>query len=177
MLSLLITGTVLLAGLSDAMLASSQGAVLANQVSAKRSEIVRRATAAHDAEKRHSKEPYCQDPHYTQSDLNDCAARELRTSLTYYHAYADAIAQLLEMQVADAKEIDQTPYRKASLAFRSAETSWQDYSDKACRAVASQNEGGSMQPLTDLSCREELTQRHMEELATVFSFLWDASER
>lgn len=30
-----------------------------------------------------------------------------------------------------------------------------------------------MQPLTELSCREELTQRHMEELAAVFSFLWD----
>jgi hypothetical protein len=34
-----------------------------------------------------------------------------------------------------------------------------------------------MQPLTDLSCRGELTHRHMEELATVFSFLWDPSER
>jgi len=174
MFSPLITGTILLAGLlSSAMLGSSHRAVLANKVSAKRAEALRRATDAHDAEKRHSKQPYCQDPHYTQSDLNDCAARELGTSLTYYRAYTDAIAQLLEMQVAEDLKIDQAPYRKASLAFRSAETSWQDYSDKACRAVASQNEGGSMQPLTYLSCRVELTNRHMEELATVFSFLWD----
>ncbi len=169
--------TLLAALLFLGMVAPSHGAILKNQVSGKRSEAVRRATAAHDAEKRHSKQPYCQDPHYTQSDLNSCAARELGTSLTHYRAYIDAIAQLLEMQVADAHEADQTPYKKASLAFRSAETSWQDYSDKACHAVASQNEGGSMQPLTDLSCRMELTQRHMEELATVFSFLWDSSER
>lgn len=169
--------TLLAALLSFVMVTTSHGAVLEVQVSGKHTETVRRATAARDAEKRHSRQPYCQDSHYTQSDLNACAARELRTSLTHYRSYIDAIAQLLEMQVADAHEADQTPYKKASLAFRSAETSWQDYSDKACHAVASQNEGGSMQPLTDLSCRVELTQRHMEELAIVFSFLWDSSER
>jgi uncharacterized protein YecT (DUF1311 family) len=154
-----------------------QGAVSATSFSTKRSRLVERAVAAHAAEKLHSKQPYCQDPHYTQADLNACAARELQTSLTHYRAYIDAIAQLIQMQVTDVNGTDQMPYRKASLAFRNAETSWQDYSDKACRAVASQNEGGSMQPLTDLSCRKELTQRHMEELATVFSFLWNPSEK
>ena len=81
------------------------------------------------------------------------------------------------MQESDHAGIDPTPYRNVSLAFRAAEASWQAYSDGVCRAVASQNEGGSIQPLTDLSCREELTQRHMEELGTVFAFLWDPSER
>lgn len=178
MLSSLTSATILLAGfLPHGTAASGQGAIPATQVLAKRAQIVSKATAAHAAEERHSKQPYCQNPHYTQADLNACAARELQTSLTYYRAYTAAIAELLAMQAADARGIDQGPYRNASLAFRSAETSWQDYSDKACRAVASQNEGGSMQPLTDLSCREELTRSHMEELARVFSFLWDPSER
>ena len=178
MLSLPALTTIILAALFfHETPASGQDAVSATEVSVKRSELVGKATAAQTAEKRHSKQPYCQNPHYSQADLNACAARELQTSLTHYRAYIDAIGQLLEMQVAGTDGVDQTPYRKASLAFRTAETSWQAYSDKACRAVASQNEGGSMQPLTDLSCREELTQRHMEELATVFSFLWEASER
>ena len=176
--SSLASSITLLAGLLFlGTVASGQGRTSSNQIAAKRAEVVEKATAAHAAEKRHSKQPYCQNPHYTQTDLNECAARELQTSFTHYRAYVDAIAQLLEMQEADADGIDQTPYRKAALAFRTAETSWQGYSANACRAVASQNEGGSMQPLTDLSCRDELIQRHMEELATVFSFLWNPTER
>lgn len=178
MLSPLASRVFLLAGLlAHGKATSGQDAVQATQISAKRSVLVGKATAAHAAERRHTKQPYCQDPHYTQSDLNACAARELQTSLSNYGAYTDAIARLLEMQEADHAGVDPTPYRKASLAFRTAETAWLAYSDRACRAVASQNEGGSMQPLTDLSCRDELTQRHMEELATVFGFLWDPSKR
>ena len=178
MASLLASSTILLAGfLSHGTATSRQIAVPAPRMSATRADVLEKAAAAHAAEKRHSEQPYCQNPHYTQTDLNACAARELETSLSNYRAYIHAIAQLLEMQAADVNGIDRTPYRNAALAFRAAETSWQAYSDKACRAVASQNEGGSMQPLTDLSCRMELTQRHMEELATVFSFLSDASER
>lgn len=177
MLSLLASCALLVGLLFPATVALGQGRTSNKQIAAKRSEVVGKAIFAHAAEKLHSQQPYCQNPHYTQADLNECAARELQISLTHYRAYIDAIAKLLEMQEADADGIDQNPYRKAALAFRTAETSWQDYSDKACRAVASQNEGGSMQPLTDLSCRRELTQRHMEELATVFSFLWDPSER
>ena len=105
------------------------------------------------------------------------AARELQTSLTYYETASNTIMQLLALQVADNVSIDSTPYRKAALVFGKAESSWKDRYVQACHAVASQNDGGSMQPLTDLSCREGLVQRHMEELATVFSFLWDPSER
>ncbi len=177
MFPLLASSALLVGLLFPATVALGQGRTSSKQIAAKPSEAVGKATAAHAAEKIHSQQPYCQNPRYTQTDLNECAASELRTSLTHYHAYIDAIAKLLGMQEADANGIDQNPYLKAALAFRTAETSWQDYSDKACRAVASQNKGGSMQPLTDFSCRGELTQRHMEELATVFSFLWNPSER
>ena len=178
MISIVALSVILLAGLLPrGALAQGRDAVLSSAISARRSELIAKATTAHAAEKRHSKKPYCQDRHYTQGDLNACAARELGIDLTYYRVFSDAIAQLIEIQEADAREVDPVPYRKASVEFRTAEKSWQDYSDKACSAVASQNEGGSMQPLTDLSCRVQLTQRHMEELATVFSFLWDSSDR
>jgi len=155
---------------------SPQARLPASQVATKRSVLVKEANGALGAERHHAKQPYCQNPHYSQMDLNQCAARELRTSLIHYQTYSSAITQLLELQVADEVSIDPTPYRKAALTFGKAESSWKDYYVQTCHAVASQNEGGSMQPLTDLSCREDLIQRHMEELATVFSFLWDPSE-
>jgi uncharacterized protein YecT (DUF1311 family) len=157
--------------------ASPQGTLTPVQVASMRSVLIKEAAGALGAERDHAKQPYCQNPHYSQTELNECAARELRISLTHYQTYSDTITQLLELQVADDASIDPTPYREAALTFGKAESSWKDYYVQTCHAVASQNEGGSVQPFTDLTCREDLVQRHMEELATSFSFLWDPSER
>jgi uncharacterized protein YecT (DUF1311 family) len=132
--------------LSPEIGASQRVALPVSQVAAKRSALVTDAAGALRAERDHAKQPYCQDPHYNQMALNECAARELRVSLTNYQAYTDAIMQLLALQVAEDTSIDPTPYREAAATFGKAESSWKDYYVQTCNAVASQDEGGSIQP-------------------------------
>ena len=55
-----------------------------------------------------------------------------------------------------------------SEAFDSAQEKWVEYRDAQCRAVASQYEGGSLQPVLFLTCRLELTNVRLEYVRQLF---------
>jgi uncharacterized protein YecT (DUF1311 family) len=91
----------------------------------------------------------------TQAAMNECAGDEL--------ARADSVLneryrQLLRVFAAE-------PERLARL--RAAQRAWIPFRDAHCEFVASEFEGGTMQPMIDALCTADLTAQRADELAEI----------
>jgi uncharacterized protein YecT (DUF1311 family) len=86
----------------------------------------------------------------TQTEMNLCAARELRT--------ADAELNRVYQQLTGALE----PDLRASL--RTAQRAWIAFRDADCRSEAAEYEGGSMQPMVLSSCLADRTRDRTAQL-------------
>ena len=84
----------------------------------------------------------------TTYQMRQCASRDLtaaRTELDRYLAEARRVAGKRSM-------------------LDSAQSAWERYRDISCRSAASQYEGGTMQPLVEVSCLAERTRARIREL-------------
>lgn len=93
----------------------------------------------------------------TQHDMNQCA----------YQGWMAADGDLNDtykwaMQVARGWSDG------AAEALRNAQRAWIPYRDAACEAEGYLFEGGSMQPLIVMSCKEHLTRQRTEEMRAVY---------
>lgn len=90
---------------------------------------------------------------------NDAATTvELRLCLSEAHEAADAELNEVYGQLRDARGGD------FMARVRDAQRAWIPFRDAACEAEAALYEGGSMQPVAQISCLTRLTQRRSEDL-------------
>jgi len=115
-----------------------------------------------------AKRDICQNPHYTQADLNECFAEEAhRIDASYIHLVR-ILGALLREQTVDDRSTDAPP-SIAPKQFDSAESSWQSYRKSTCTAVAFQYDGGSMQPMQFSGCFAAVTVAHMKEIVPLYA--------
>lgn len=101
------------------------------------------------------------------SRIGQCLADEGKITEQNYLAYIRSIGALLRLGTVTP----QSPPQK--LSFDLAEEAWQEYREKSCRSMATQWEGGDEAPVAYVDCRLKLTWNHMNELADLYSDLWD----
>lgn len=88
----------------------------------------------------------------SQQDMNQCAG-----------ATAKAADQALNYRYRQAME--NAPDDIAQAKLRAAQRAWIPYRDAACEAAADEARGGSLAPLLEQSCREQMTSRRALELS------------
>lgn len=103
------------------------------------------------------------------AQIGRCLDDELAATEKGYLAFVRSIGALLRVT---ARQNSAQPLQK-KLPFDLAEEAWQIYRDKSCASMASQWEGGDQAPVADGDCRLKLTWNHMNELAELYSDLWD----
>jgi uncharacterized protein YecT (DUF1311 family) len=100
----------------------------------------------------------------SQMDMNQCAHQ--------FFQYADEDLNLAYQQArATLKQFDSDAVgdnAKGAKMLRDAQRAWIDFRDNACAAEAYLYQGGSIQPLIDLSCKERLTRQRTEGLRSAF---------
>jgi len=108
------------------------------------------ATASISAQKRKKSGP-CANPQ-TQSEMNMCAGQDFKA--------ADAVLNQVYQQLV-AKLDDE---EKALL--KDAENAWLKYRDTNCEFVGDQYKGGTMRPMVEAGCLEDMTKKRTTELRT-----------
>jgi uncharacterized protein YecT (DUF1311 family) len=88
----------------------------------------------------------------TQTDLNECAARE-------YKKHDTAMNEIYRQLLAKLTDANQ----KALLV--EAERTWIAYRDKFCAFQSSGTAGGSIHPMIEIGCLDEKTGVHSAELS------------
>ncbi len=84
----------------------------------------------------------------TTAEVRSCASERLRAAEKEMRRYLEA-----------ARQVARPPS-----TLDSAQAAWVAYRDQACRAAASQYEGGSLQPVVMLDCRLRLARERTLEL-------------
>lgn len=103
------------------------------------------------------------------SRIAQCLADEGKVTEQDYLIYIRSIGALLRLGSGTAS----TPLPPKRLSFDLAEEAWQQYRDKSCSSMATQWEGGDQAPVAYSDCRLKLIWNHMDELADLYSDLWD----
>jgi len=110
--------------------------------------ILMLTTASISAQKRKKSGP-CANPQ-TQSEMNMCAGEDFKA--------ADAVLNQVYQQLV-AKLDDE---EKALL--KDAENAWLKYRDTNCEFVGDQYKGGTMRPMVEAGCLEDMTRKRTTEL-------------
>jgi uncharacterized protein YecT (DUF1311 family) len=106
-------------------------------------------------------------------EIRNCLQAEINTTQNNYQIYLRSIGGLLRLKAPG----DIPPPRAAQPPdigkdFDLAESAWSTYRDQQCEAVSDQFYGGTMRGGAELTCKQELTRRHMHELESVYRDLW-----
>jgi uncharacterized protein YecT (DUF1311 family) len=125
-------------------------------------ELHRQAEQAVDAERKHAKVDLCPKA-MTTFAINECMARELKTSDANYNKLVMALGALLRSS--------RTEPVHGRIPFDDAEAAWMIYREKACAAAGWVNEGGSMRPMVEMGCEISVVQHHMDQLWELYSDL------
>jgi uncharacterized protein YecT (DUF1311 family) len=131
-----------------------------------------RGTVALTAEYAREKTGDCNDAKSTV-DINECLSREIGKTQKNYEAYVRAIGGLLRLSEPGEPTngaADQAP--DMGKEFDQAELAWSSYRETQCRTASDQYFGGTMRPGAFLSCKQEVTRRHMHELESLYEDLW-----
>jgi uncharacterized protein YecT (DUF1311 family) len=124
-----------------------------------------RALSAVEAEREHMKRSLCPKA-MTTLEINQCFAAEVAISDANYLKLERAIGAMLR---AGDERVD--PAKQVRLPFDDAESAWQLYKEKACKAAGWVNEGGTIVPMVEMGCAMTVTHQHMEELWILYSDL------
>jgi hypothetical protein len=157
---------------SIAILLCVSVALAQNQPNAARSRYRQQGTEALTKEQTRNRANLCTDAEKGgNAQIGQCFADQGKITEQDYVAYIRAIGALLRL--GSGTESAQLPQKR--LPFDLAEEAWQQYRDKSCASMATQWEGGDQAPAAYSDCRLKLTWNHLNELADLYSDLWDAS--
>ncbi len=130
-----------------------------------------RGTTALNAEYTREKAGDCPNAASTV-EIGNCLQAEIKITRDNYQTYVRAIGGLLRLKAPGDIPLSATGPPDTGKDFDVAESSWSTYRDKQCEAVGDQFYGGTMRGGAELSCKQELTRRHMHELASLYTDLW-----
>ena len=128
-----------------------------------------RGSKALEAENAREKSESCGKSQSTL-EANKCLALEWEITEKNYKEYAIAIGGLLRLDAPDNTEPVQPP--SLGKRFDQAELLWNRYKEAQCDVSSDQYFGGSIRPSIFLTCKQELTRRHMHELEDLYKGLW-----
>ena len=99
----------------------------------------------------------------TQADMTNCAGQDFENAdkelnVVYKKAMASQVA--LDKQSAEISP----DYVGAVKALKKAQRAWIDYRDGQCEGMSYQAAGGTMQPMLELGCKADLTNKRIKEL-------------
>lgn len=142
--------------------------VLAQGTPPAKSRYRKQGTDALAREQSRSKADLCADAEKGGNALlAHCLVDQARETEKDYLAYIRAIGALLRLPSGAE------PPAQNRIPFDMAEEAWQTYREKSCASMATQWEGGDQGPVAYSDCRLKLTWNHMNELADLYSDLWD----
>ena len=124
------------------------------------------ATAALTVEYAREKSSDCAHAN-TTLDINQCLATETATTQKSYEDYLNAMSALLRLKTPGPAEPASTP--DVAKEFDQAESQWSTYRDSQCQASSDRYFGGSIAPSAFLSCKLDLTRRHLHELENLYN--------
>lgn len=99
----------------------------------------------------------------TQADMTNCAGQDFEKADKELNAvYKKAMASQVAL---DKQSAEISPeYVGAVKALRKAQRAWIDYRDGHCEGVSYEAAGGTMQPMLELGCKADLTNKRVKEL-------------
>jgi uncharacterized protein YecT (DUF1311 family) len=103
----------------------------------------------------------------TTLDINDCLATETAATQKNYEDYLNAMGALLRLKTPGPADPASTP--DVAKEFDQAESQWSTYRESQCRASSDRYFGGSIAPSAFLSCKLDLTRRHLHELENLYN--------
>ncbi len=105
------------------------------------------------------------------SDLSvgECYLAEGKVTNADYTEYLGVVGELLRLPRYAGAARTNAPSR---LGIDTAETTWLTYREQSCRAMIDQWEGGTLGRVNYPKCLLTVTWRHMDELADLYSGLW-----
>jgi uncharacterized protein YecT (DUF1311 family) len=119
--------------------------------------IQRRGTEVLTRERNRGKANLCANAGPTDLGIGECYLTEGKVTNENYAEYVRVIAALLQLP---HKDLD------------AAEATWLTYREQTCRAMIHQWEGGTMGRIAYPQCLLTVTWNHMNELAGLYSDLW-----
>jgi uncharacterized protein YecT (DUF1311 family) len=140
---------------------------------AKQATIRQRGTEALKREQTRSKANLCATAEAGgNAEIGACLVTEGKTTEEDYLTYVRSVGALLRLpeQKSSVSRPSDTAQR---LPFDASEDAWRTYRDQSCTSMATQWEGGTQAPIAYANCRLTLTWNHMNELATLYSDLWN----
>jgi len=131
-----------------------------------------RGTAALGAESAREKAGDCPNAMNTY-DINMCLTAEMKTTQSNYEAYVRAIGGILRVPAPDSEATNpkDTP-PDVGKEFDVAEAHWIAYRKAQCSALYDYYIDGTIRGPAYGGCMQELTRRHMHELAGIYADLW-----
>lgn len=103
----------------------------------------------------------------TQADMNQCAAETYRKADAALNAqWSKTRAVLLGWD----KSVPPADKNGAAKRLLDAQRAWLSYRDSSCELEAYSAHGGSMEPLLNMSCMQEMTEKRVEELKSLAEF-------
>jgi uncharacterized protein YecT (DUF1311 family) len=94
------------------------------------------------------------------AETSQCLRDEGDATNRRYQEYTDVIGALLRLYPPDLTKAERVDAAETRRNFALAESRWLRYRDAECEAVGV------------LSCTQEVTRRHMKELASLYARLW-----
>lgn len=100
------------------------------------------------------------------AEINECLGLDSEITQQNYETYFRAIDRLLQLKAPDDIEPMQAPNRGRGLA--QAELLWTRYREVQCRTSSDRYFGGTIRPSVFISCKQDLTRRHLHELEILY---------
>lgn len=154
-------------------LAQTPGKPNGDPIQAKSTAFQKQGTEALNRERARSKADLC--THTEGSDLavSNCWLREGKTTDANYAAYVRSIGALLRLSLQNSRPTPPPAALPKRLEFDSAEATWLNYRKQSCYAMTAQWEGGTLGRVAYPECLVTVAWNHMNELARLYSGLWD----
>lgn len=136
---------------------------------AKRTVLQRRGAEVLSRERVRSKANLCAKAGPSDLGVGECYLAEGKVTNADYTKYVRVIGALLRLPLYSKAAFPGAPRR---LDIDTAETTWLTYREQSCRAMIYQWEGGTLGRVNYPKCLLTVTCDHMNELADLYSGLW-----
>jgi uncharacterized protein YecT (DUF1311 family) len=108
----------------------------------------------------------------SQKDLSQCAGEKQDKADNRLNVVYRKILEIMQNDLSSAqaaKDNEMIKYDEDAVAkLKAAERAWIQYRDLHCEAAGHQYEGGSMRPMVQASCMEEVTLDRISELKSAY---------
>lgn len=160
----------LLACFALPVLAQTPAAPTQGDLDAKRAALQRHGTEVLNRERVRSKANLCAKAGPSDLSYSNCYSAEGKVTDADYAEFVRVIGALLRLPSVHTAV---PPVAPKQLDFDSAEASWLIYRKQSCMAMTYQWEGGTLGRVNYPKCLLTVTWDHMNELADLYSGLWN----